>query len=117
MMSIMSILTTYSAREVIPKVVVLPLSWLIVIGSPLGVLVLVAPTGMVVGAIPSWSYVVIVSFFPFLLMSQIGHIKLLKCMNLLNGKGLNKVDADMWLSWWRINRLGRTKKWEIWIVL
>jgi hypothetical protein len=114
MMSIMSILTTYSTREVSPNIFVLPLSWLIVNGSPLGVLVLVAPSGMVVGVIPSWSWIVIVSIFSFLLMSQIGHIQLFKCMNLLNGKGMNKVDADMWLSRWRINRLRRTRKWEIW---
>jgi hypothetical protein len=50
-------------------------------------------------------------------MGQIGHIQLFKCMNLLNGKGLNKGDTDMWLSQWRINWLGRTRKWEIWIVL
>jgi hypothetical protein len=50
-------------------------------------------------------------------MSQIGRIQLFKCMNLLNGEGMNKVDIDMWLSRWRINWLGRTRKWKIWIVL
>jgi hypothetical protein len=117
MMSIMSILTTYSAREVSIKIFVLPLSWLNVIGAPLGALVLVSPNAMVVGGIPSWSCVVIVLVFSFLFMSQIVCIQLLKCMNLLNGKGLNKVDVDVWLSWWRINQLRRTRKWEIWIVL
>jgi len=116
-MSIMSIITTYSAREVSLNIDVLPFLWLIVIGTPLGVLVLVAPSRMVVGVIPSWSWIVIASVFSFLLMSQIGHIQLFKCMNLLNGKGMNKVDVDMWLSRWRINQLGRTRKWEIWIVL
>jgi hypothetical protein len=53
MMSIMSILTTYNARKVSPYIFVLPLSWLIVIGAPLGVLVLVSPNGMVVGVVPS----------------------------------------------------------------
>ena len=84
---------------------------------PLGGLLLVAPSGMDVEVIPSWSWVFIVLDFSFLLMSRIGHIQLFKCMNLLNGKGLKKVDADMWLSWWRINCLGRTRKSEIWIVL
>jgi hypothetical protein len=116
-MSIMSILTTYSAREVSLKIFVLPLLWYIVIGAPLGVLVLVSPNGMVVGVIPTWSWIVIVLVSPFLLMSQIGHIQLFKCMNLLNGKGMNKVDAGMCLSWWRINWLGRTRKWKIWIVM
>jgi hypothetical protein len=116
-MSIMSILTTYSAREVSSKIFVLPLLWYIVIGAPLGVLVLVAPNGMVVGVIPAWSWIVIVLVSSFLLMSRIGRIQLFKCMNLLNGKGMNKVDVDMWLSWWRINRLGRTRKWKIWIVM
>jgi len=38
-------------------------------------------------------------------------------MNPLNGKGMNKVNTNTWLSWWRRNRLGRTRKWKIWIAL
>jgi hypothetical protein len=116
-MSIMSILITYSTREVSSKMVVLPLLWYIVIGAPLGVLVLVSPNGMVVGVIPAWSWIVIVLVSSFLLMSWIGRIQLFKCMNLLNGKWMNKVDASMCLYRWRINRLGRTRKWKIWIVM
>jgi hypothetical protein len=97
-MSIISILTTYSAREVSPKIFSLPLSWLIVIGAPLWVLALVSPSGMVVGVIPSRSWIVIVSVFSFIFMSRIGHIQLFKCIKLLNGKRLNKVDTDIWLS-------------------
>jgi hypothetical protein len=116
-MSIMSILTTYSTREVNLKIVILLLSWYIIIGAPLGVLVLVAPNGMVVGVIPAWSWIVIILVSSFMLMSWIGCIQLFKCMNLLNGKWMNKVDVVMWLFRWRINWLGRTRKWKIWIVL
>jgi hypothetical protein len=126
MVSIMSIFTTKSAREVSLEVIVLPLSWLIVIVSPLGVLVsliLVAPSGMVLlGVISSWSWVVIVLVFPFLLgiirwMGWIFHIQLFKSLKLLNGRGLKKFNTDMWLSWWRRNWVWRTRKWKIWIIL
>jgi hypothetical protein len=70
MVCIMSILTTESIREVSPNIVVLlPLSFVIIF--PLGVLValiLIVPSGMdLLGVISSWSWVIIVSIFPFLL--------------------------------------------------
>jgi hypothetical protein len=89
--------------------IVLPFSWLIVIVSPLGVLVsliLVSPSGTIwLRVISSWSQVDIVLSFSFLLgiirmMGQIFHIQMFKRMNLLNGRGLNKVNIDMWLSYW-----------------
>jgi hypothetical protein len=112
MVSIMSILTTKSTREVRPEivVVVLPLEFVIIV--PLGVLVsliLVAPKGMILlGIIFSWSWVIIVSVFPFLLgiirlMCRIFRIQMFKSMKLLNGRGLNKVNIGMWLSMWRRN--------------
>jgi hypothetical protein len=127
MVSIISILTTYSSREVISEVIGLLLSWFIVINvSPLGVLVsliLVAPNGTILlGVISSWSQFVIVSIFPFLLgiiwmMGHIFHIQLFKSLKLLNGRRLNKINVVMWLSSWRSNRLGWTMKWKILIVL
>jgi hypothetical protein len=86
-------------------------------------LILVAPNKMVLlGFIFSWSQVIIFLVFPFLVgiikqMGKIFHIQLFKILNLLNERGLNNVNDDMWLSWWRRNRLGRTRKWKIWILL
>jgi hypothetical protein len=126
MVCIMSILTTESTGEVSLEIIVPPLSWLIVTVSPLGFLVilnLVAPRGMVLlGVISSWSWVVIVSVFPFHLgiirrMGRIGHTQLFKSLKLLSGRGLNKVNIGMWLSWWGSNRLWTTREWKIWIVL
>jgi hypothetical protein len=120
MVSIMSILTTKSAREVCLEIVVF-LPWSFVVVVPLGVLV--APNGMVLlGVISSWSQVIIVSVFTFLLgiiqlMGRIFRIQLFKILKLLNGRGLNKINADMWVSLWRSNKLGRIRKWKIWIVL
>jgi hypothetical protein len=71
MVGVMSILTTKTVREVCPNIVVvlLPLAFFFIV--PLGVLValiLVAPCGLVLlGVIPSWSRVIIVSVFPFIL--------------------------------------------------
>jgi hypothetical protein len=69
MVSIMAIFTTKGKREVCLKiVVVLPLVFVII--SPLRVLVpliLVAPNRLVLlGVIPSWSRIIIVSIFSFL---------------------------------------------------
>jgi hypothetical protein len=123
---IMSILTIKSIREVSSEVIVLLLSWLIVIVSPLGVmvaLILVPPDEIVfLGVISIGSQVVIVSVFPFLLgiiqrMGWIFHIQFLKSMKLLNARGLNKVNVDVWLSQWRRKWLWRTTKMEIWIVV
>jgi hypothetical protein len=66
-MSKISILTTYSEREVSPNIVVLLLSWLIVISAPLGVLVLVALSGMVVGSFPPGPGLSLFWFFPLCL--------------------------------------------------
>jgi hypothetical protein len=121
MVCIMSIITIKSARVFIPNiVVVLPLSFVIIV--PLGVLVsliLVPPSRMVLlGAISSWSWVTIVSIFSFILgiirvMGQIFRIQLFKILNLLNGRGLNKINVGMWVSLWRSNRLWRTEKWKV----
>jgi hypothetical protein len=105
-------------------VVFLPLEFVVIV--PLGVLVsliLVSPSEMVLWrVIPSWSRVIIVLVFSFLfgiirLMGQIFCIQLFKSMKILNGRGLNKVNADMWLSMWRRNQLWRTRKWKVQIVL
>jgi hypothetical protein len=67
-------------------------------------LILVSPNGMVLlGVISSWSWVVIVSIFPFILdiiwmMGWIFCFQLFKSVNLLNGRGLNKINTGMWLS-------------------
>jgi hypothetical protein len=125
MVCIMSILTTKSAREVSPKiVVVLPLSFVIIV--PLGVLValiIFAPNGMVLlGVISYWSRVTIVSIFPFILgiirlMGRTFLIQLFKSLNLLNGRGMNKINVGMWVSLWRRNWLWRIGKWKVWIFL
>jgi hypothetical protein len=118
----MSILTIENAREFYPRIVVV-LPWLFVFFVPLGVLV--SPNRMVLlGVISSssWVVVVFVSLFSFILgiiqmMGLIFHIQLFKIMKLLNGRGLNKVNADMWFSLWRRKSLWRIRKWKIWIVL
>jgi hypothetical protein len=80
--------------------------------SPLGVLValiLVSTSDTVLlWVISSSSQVVIVSVFSFIfgiirLVSRIFHIQLFKSLNLLNGRGLKKVNVEVWLSWWRNN--------------
>jgi hypothetical protein len=126
MVCIVAILTTKSTREVSPKIVFvfLPLAFVGIV--PLGVLVSLvwsSPSWMIgLGFFSTWSWVIIVSVFPFIfgiirLMGQIFRIQLFKSMKLLNGRGLNKVNIIMWLSVWRRNRLWRTGKWKIWIVL
>jgi hypothetical protein len=111
----MSILTIESAREFCPEIVVV-IPWSFVFIVPFGVLValiLVSPSGMVfLGVISSWSWVIIVSFFPFLLgiiqmMGQIFRIQLFKIPKLLNGRGLNKINVGLWVSLWRSNWLYR----------
>jgi hypothetical protein len=114
-------LTANNAREVRPKVVVVfpPLAFVVIV--PLGVLV--APNMLVLlGVISSWSWVIIVSIFPFIfgiirLMGWIFRIQLFKSMKFLNGRGLNKTNTGMWLSLWNSNWLGGTRKWKIWIML
>jgi hypothetical protein len=119
MVSIMTMLTAMSAREVHPDVVIFvpPLAFVVIV--PLGVLVtliLVAPSRLVLlGFISPWSWVIIVSVFSFIfviirLMGWICCIQKFKSMKFLNGRGLNKVNVGMWLALWR------TRKWKIWIV-
>ena len=105
MMSIMSILITYSTRKLSSKIFVLPLAWYIGIDDPLGVSVLVPPNGMVVGVIPALAWVVIVPISSFLFgiirrLGRIFHIQLFKILILLNGRGLNKIHLGvrMWGS-------------------
>jgi hypothetical protein len=95
MVCIISILAIESTREVSLEVIVPPLSRLIVIVDPIGRVLL--------GVISSWSRVVIVLVFPFLLgiihrMGCIFHIQLFKSLKVLNGRGLNKVNVGLWLS-------------------
>jgi hypothetical protein len=126
MVNIMSILTTKSTREFFPEVVfvVLPLAFVVIV--PFGVmvtLILVSPSRLVLlEVVSTWSCVVIVSFFSFLLgiiqlMGRILCIQLFKSMNFLNGRGLNKVIVGMWLSMWRSNWLWMARKWKVQIFL
>jgi hypothetical protein len=123
MMSIMSILITYSTRKGSLKIVVLPLAWYIGIDAPLGVLVslvLVAPSRLVLlGLIPSLTWVVVVPVSSFLLgivrwMGWIGCIQLFKTLVLLSSRGLNKIYPRMRM--WGSHGLWRTRKWEVWIL-
>jgi hypothetical protein len=125
MLSIMTMLTTNSTREVFPKVIVVfpPLAFVVI--SPLEILVSlieVSPNRLILlRVIAPWSWVIIVSVFSFLfgiirLMGQIFHIQLFKILKFLNGRGLNKVNPSVWLSLWRRNGLWRTRKWKIWII-
>jgi hypothetical protein len=119
----MAILTTKGARELCLKIVViLPLDVFVI--APLGVLaplILVDPDRLVllgVVLVPSWSWIIIVSFFSFLfgiiqLMGWIFRIQLFKILILLNGRGLKTINPSMWLSLWRNNGLGRTRKWKV----
>jgi hypothetical protein len=127
MVSIVAILTTKGTREVGPKIVFV-LSLMFVVIFPLGVLVpliLVAPSrfvllGVILVPSSSWIIIVLVLAFIFFIirwMGQIFCIRLFKMVDLLNGRGLNKVNPSMWLSLWRRNRLGRTKEWEVRILL
>jgi hypothetical protein len=121
MVSIMTMLTIKSTGEVCPEVVffIPPLAFFVI--SPL--MVMVSPNRLVLlGVISPWSWVIIVSFFPFLfgiirLMGRIFYIQLFKILKFLNGKGLNKVIPSMWLSLWRSNGMWRTRKWKIQIFL
>jgi hypothetical protein len=126
MVSIMTMITAKSTREVLLELVVVvpPLAFVFI--SPLGVLVtlvLVSPNRLVLlGVISPWSWVIIVSVFSFFfgiiwMMGWIFCIQLFKILKLLNGRGLNKVNPSVWFSLWRINWLWRTKKWKIQIIL
>jgi hypothetical protein len=126
MVSIISILTAKTAREVRPEVVIVVLPLVFVVIVPLGVLVtliLVAANRLVLlGVISTWSWVIIVSAFSFLLgiirlMGWIFRIQMFKSMKLLDGRGMNKVNISMWLSMWRIHRLWGTRKWKVQIIL
>jgi hypothetical protein len=124
MVSIMSILTAKGTREVFLKIVVIiPLEFVII--SPLRVivhLILVSPVRLVLlGVIPSWSWIIIVSVFSFLLgiiriMGQIFHIQLFKILILLNGRGLKKVNPSMWMSLWWSHGLWRARKCKVQII-
>jgi hypothetical protein len=114
--SIMAILTAKGTREVCSNIFfVLPLAFVVI--SPLGVLVplvLVAPSRLVrlgLVLVSSWSGIIIVSISSFLsrivrLMGWINHIQLFKILILLNGRGLNKISPNMWLSVWGRNGMG-----------
>jgi len=124
-MSIMTELTAKGTRESgFNSIVISPLTPIVF--SPLGVLiplVLVAPSRFVLlGVVSAWSRVIIVWVFPFLLviirlMGWIFRIQLFKSMHLLNGRGLNKFNAIMWLSMWRSHSLWGTRKWKVQMVL
>jgi hypothetical protein len=122
MVSIMSILTAKSAREVRSEVFVVFLPLAFVVTVPLGVLVtliLVSPNGLVLlGVVSAWSRVIIVLVFSFLLviirlMGHIFRIQLFKSMTFLNGRGMNKVNVGMQLSIWKSKWLWRTRKWKV----
>jgi hypothetical protein len=126
MVSIMTMLTKKGTREVLPEVVVVipPLAFVVI--APLGVsvpLILVSPSKLaLLGVVSPRSEVIIVSIFSFLfgiirLMGHIFHIHLFKILKFLNGRGLNKVNPSMWLSFWRSNGLWRTRKWKVRIIL
>jgi hypothetical protein len=126
MVSIMTMLTAKRKREVRLEVVVFVPPLVVVVISPLRVLVtlvLVAPSRLVLlGVISPWFWVIIVSVFSFLfgiiqLMGCIFYIQLFKILKFLNGREMNKVNPNMWLSLWRSNWLWRTRKWKKWIIL
>jgi hypothetical protein len=120
MMSIMSILITYSARKVSSKIGVLPLAWYIGIDAPLGVLialVLVSPSRLVLlGLILALTRVIVVPVLSFLFgivrwMGWIFRIQLFKILILLNGRGLNKIHPSMRM--WGSDGLWGTRKWKV----
>jgi hypothetical protein len=123
--NIMAILTKKGTREVFPKIVfIIPLEFVII--SPLEVLVpliLVAPDRLVLlGVIPSWAWIIIVLVFSFIfgiiqLMGRIFHIQLFKILILLNGRGLNKINPNMWVSLWWSHGLWRVREWKVQIIL
>jgi hypothetical protein len=124
MVSIMAILSTKGTREVCPKiVVVLPLTFVIITSLRVIVpLILVAPSRLVLlGVIPSWSRIMVVSVFSFLfgivrLMGRISHIQLFEILILLNWRGLKKVNPSMWRSLWWSHGLWGARKWKVWII-
>jgi hypothetical protein len=120
MVSVMTELTTKSAREDGFNIIS-PLAFVII--SPLGVLVplvLVAPSGLVLwGLIPALTRVVVIPVLSFLLgivrwMSWVGCIQLFKILVLLSSRRLNKIYPRMWM--WGSHGLWRTRKWEVWIL-
>ena len=118
-------LTTNDTREVGSKIIVIfPLMSVVI--SPLGILiplVLVAPSRLVLlGVIFALTWVVIVPIFSFLfgiirLMGWIFRIQLFKILIFLNGRGLNKINPNMWLSLWWSHGLWRARKWRVHIML
>jgi hypothetical protein len=116
MVSIMAILTAKGTREVCLKiVVVLPLAFVVI--SPLGVLVpliLVAPNRLVLLGVIS---LLVLDYYCFSFFLSFWHYStdgmdfpysVVQNFELLNGRGLNKVNPSMWLSLWRSNGLWRT---------
>jgi hypothetical protein len=127
MVSIVTKITTKGTREVgLNIVVVLPLVFFVV--SPLGVLiplVLVALEKLVLlglGLVSSWFGIIIVLVFSFLssivrLTGWIFRIQLFKILILLNGRGLKKINPNVWVSLWWSHRLWGARKWKLQIVL
>jgi hypothetical protein len=124
MISIMTELTTKGTRDVGSKITIVFFLTPVFI-APLVVpipLVLVSPSRLVLlGVIPSLTWVVIVPVFSFIfaiirLMDRICHIQLFKILILLNGKVLNKIHPSVRVSLWWNHGLWRTKKWKVWIL-
>jgi hypothetical protein len=127
MVSIVTKLNTKGTREGGPNIVVVP-SLTFVVVSPLGVLiplVLVAPSRLVLLGlvlVSSWSRIIIVPIFSFIfgivrLMGWICHVQLFKILILLNGRGLKKINPNVWWSLWWSHRLWGAKKWKVQIML
>ena len=112
-MSIMTELTAKGTREGgSNSIVISPLTPVFIV--PLGVLIpliLVTPSRLVLlGVIPTLTWVVIVPIFSFFLginplIGQICRIQLFKILILLNGRRLNKINPNVWWSLWWIHRL------------
>jgi hypothetical protein len=120
MVSIVTKLTAKGTREGGPNIFVVP-SLMFFVFSPLGVLiplVLFAPDRLVLLGlvmVSSWSRIIIVTFFSFLssivrLMGWIVPVQLFKILILLNGRGLNKINPNVWWSLWWSHRLWGAKK-------
>jgi hypothetical protein len=125
MVTIVTKLTAKGTREVCLNIVVV-ISLAFVVIPPLRVLVpqiLVAPSRLVLlGMVFSLPWIIIVPIFSFLfgiiqLMGQVGRIKLFKILVLLNGRGLNKINPSMWVSFWWSHGLWGTRKWKVRIML
>ena len=102
-------------------IVIFPLTPIVV--TPLGVLrplVLVAPSRLVLlGVIPSLTWVVIVPIFSFLFgiirrMGRIFYIQLFEILILLNGRGLKKIHPSVRV--WGSHGMWRTREWKVQIL-